>query len=85
MCTHIAQYTLCFLCLKLFFEIAQKHAVLQQDLKFQKMRKKEGGTKKNSTFWKTTYFQKISSLQNVRKMSVVYPKKIICTHSCTRL
>ena len=61
MCTHMAQYSLFILRVKFFFEIAQKHAVLQQDLKFQKMRKKEGGwvLKKNSTphaFSKTTHF-----------------------------
>jgi len=81
MCTHIAQYTLCFLRLKFFFEIAQKHTVLQQDLKFQKMRKKEGrGTKKKSpphTFSKTKYFHRISNLQNIRKMFVVYPKNFL--------
>ena len=78
-------------------KISQKHAVLQQDLNVKKMRGKEGrGVMKKKhypppTFSKTTCFQIISSLQNMRKMFEVYSKKIcclkkiICTHSCTRL
>ena len=95
MCTYRVYHNIFrFFCTKK--NIAQKHAVLQQDLKLKKMKGKRGGggTKKNSTpstFLKTTYFQKNSSLDNVKKIFEVYPKKfcclknIICTHPCTHL
>ena len=78
---HIWHNIFRFFCIRKEKKIAQKHAVLQQDLKLKKMKGKWGeGTKKNSTlptFLKTTYFQKNSSLDNVRKMFEVHPKKIL--------
>ena len=74
---------------------AQKHAVLQQDLKFKKSKTKGGGTIKKIVpplrFQKLRIWSKIQVYTMLAKCSKYFQKnfcclkKIICTHSCTRL